>query len=174
MHKNKRLKYLIISASIIFLLFFIFSIIFISSFRIVIVDGQSMENTLHNWDRVLITNFLYKPKVNDIIFFVPKNIHFENKPFVKRIIATEGQTINVDAVNHKVYVNGVELNEPYIKELVNYAGNQKFPLTVPQGQVFVMGDNRNNSLDSRTIEVGTVDVRNIMGKVIFLISSNNE
>ena len=149
-------------------------------FRIVIVDGPSMENTLHTDDRVIISNFMYKPQIDDIIVFMPKTSQnmesdsLTNKPYVKRIIATEGQTVNIDAENHKVYINGVELNEPYIKELVNYAGNQKFPLTVPQGQVFVMGDNRNNSLDSRTIEVGTVDVRYILGKVVYRVYPINK
>ena len=144
-------------------------LIFTFILRIVVVDGSSMIDTLHNSDRIIISNLFYKPAVKDIIVFLPKGEIENNKPYVKRIIATEGQVVNIDTVNHKVFVDGVELNEPYIKELVAQSGNQTYPLTVPKGHLFVMGDNRNNSLDSRFSQVGTVDKRFIIGRAIFRI-----
>jgi signal peptidase I len=149
-------------------------ILFTFVFRIVVVDGSSMINTLHNTDRIIISNFFYKPAAQDVVVFIPNLKNFENKPFVKRIIATEGQVVDVNAQKHTVSVNGVILNEPYIYEPLATAGNQTFPLTVPKGQVFVMGDNRNNSYDSRFAEVGTVDIRNILGRAVFRIFPFNK
>lgn len=138
-------------------------------FRIVMVDGKSMLNTLHNKDRVVITNFLYTPKAGDIIVFVPDLETYEGKPFVKRVIATEGQTITVDANLGKVFINGIAIDEPYIRETLVKQGDQKYPLTVPEGHIFAMGDNRNDSFDSRYTEVGTVDIRSVLGKVIYRV-----
>lgn len=144
-------------------------LLFTFVFRVVMVDGNSMLNTLHDQDRVTISNFLYTPKANDIVVFVPDIENYENKPFVKRVIATEGQTVSVDAEKGKVYINGVEIEETFIRETLVKQGDQKYPLTVPEGHIFVMGDNRNDSWDSRFSAVGTVDVRSVLGKVIYRV-----
>ena len=94
-----------------------------------------------------------------------------NKPLIKRIIALGGQTVDIDTERGLVYVDGVVINEPYIKEPTVRIPNppMTFPYTVPEGKVFVMGDNRNNSLDSRSTDVGPIDERYILGKAIFRI-----
>ena len=149
-------------------------LLFTFVFRVVMVDGPSMENTLHNGERVILSNFLYTPKTNDVIVFIPDMEGNENRPFVKRIIATEGQTIEVDIEESKVLINGVEIEEPYIKEVMLRKGDQQYPLTVPEGHVFVMGDNRNDSMDSRDTRVGTVDVRSILGRVVYRVYPFNK
>ena len=88
---------------------------------------------------------------------------------MKRIIATEGQTVDIDYATGSVFVDGVLLDEPYINELTFLDEGMTFPVQVPEGSVFVMGDNRNNSSDSRNPQLGTVDVRYIIGKAEFLI-----
>ncbi|MBE6903699.1 MAG: signal peptidase I [Ruminococcaceae bacterium] len=149
-------------------------LLFTFVFRVVMVDGPSMENTLHNGERVILSNFLYTPKTNDVVVFIPDMAGNENRPFVKRIIATEGQTVVVDIDKKAVFINGEEIEEPYIKEAILRKGDQKYPLTVPEGHVFVMGDNRNDSMDSRDTRVGTVDVRSILGRVVYRVYPFNK
>jgi signal peptidase I len=134
--------------------------------RQISVDGDSMFQTLHDDDRVLMTNIFYKPEYGDIVII--KTESFGETPLVKRIIATEGQEVNIDFETHIVTVDGMALNEPYINEPTSVEGDFKGPVKVPDGCVFVMGDNRNRSTDSRTSRVGFVDVRNILGKVHFI------
>ena len=110
---------------------------------------------------------MYKPKRGDIVIVTQPNDM--NHSLVKRVIATGGQTINIDAVAGKVYVDDKELDEPYILEPTYVAGNIKYPFVVPEGTLFVMGDNRNVSLDSRSDRIGTIDERYIKGKVWFRI-----
>jgi signal peptidase I len=131
--------------------------------RQISVDGDSMFQTLHDDDRVLMTNVFYKPEYGDIVII--KTESFGETPLVKRIIATEGQEINIDFAAHIVTVDGAALDEPYINEPTSVEGDFRGPVKVPEGCVFVMGDNRNRSTDSRTSRVGFVDVRNILGKV---------
>lgn len=134
-------------------------------FRIVYVDGASMENTLKNEDRLFVTNFMYTPQNGDVVI-ISHGQEYE-EPIVKRVIATEGQSIRVDYKKDIVSVDGVVLDEPYIKEadmvasVSNIANNS---LKVPKGMVFVMGDNRNHSLDSRSEEVGLIAKTDIIGK----------
>ena len=149
-------------------------LLFTFVFRVVMVDGESMRETLQNEDRVVISNFLYTPKADDIIVFVPSIKDYENKPFVKRVIATEGQTITVDAKKGAVYINGIEIEEPYIREVLTKQGDQQYPLTVPEGYVFAMGDNRNDSWDSRFVAVGIVDTRSILGRVVYRVFPFNK
>lgn len=143
------------------------TIIFVFVVRLVGVDGSSMFPTLVNRDYMLLqSNFLCGDYENGdiVVLTVPT---FGQNPLVKRIVATEGQTIDIDFDNGIVYVDGVALEEDYIYEPTfrNYDEGLTYPATVPEGCVFVMGDNRNNSTDSRYAPVGMVDTRRIMGKV---------
>lgn len=144
-------------------------LIFTFVFRIVGVDGDSMMNTLHDKDRLIITHLFYQPKQGDIIIITQPNS--VNKPLVKRIVALGGQTVDIDTDRGLVYVDGEVIDEPYILEPTTYMppSSVEFPYTVPEGKVFVMGDNRNNSLDSRSTGVGPIDERYILGKAVFRI-----
>ena len=146
-------------------------LIFMFIGRTVGVVGGSMENTLHQGERLLISDLFYTPEYGDIV--VLRQESFRADPIVKRVIATEGQTVDIDFENCQVIVDGVALDEPYTKEYGNYLyyDKQDFDreITVPDGCVFVMGDNRNGSTDSRTESIGCVDARKILGKVIFRI-----
>ena len=138
--------------------------------RIVRVDGQSMRETLQNGDILLTVNrhLAGELKAGDIV--VVKKEYFEDgKPIVKRIIATEGQTVDIDFDEGVVYVDGQALEEDYINERTYLEEGTEFPLTVPEGSIFVMGDNRNRSSDSRDYRLGTVDTRYVIGKAAFLL-----
>jgi signal peptidase I len=144
----------------------IFVLLFTFVFREVAVDGDSMLDTLHNNDRLIICNVDYKPKNNDIVVIYVKNLH---KPLVKRVIATGGQTVNIDYAAHRVYVDNVLQYEPFIKEPTAFMGKApivSMPTRVPKGYVFVMGDNRNDSIDSRSGEIGMVDTKYVLGKAL--------
>ena len=125
------------------------------------VVGDSMLDTLRNGDW-LITTRQTEYKYGDIIIDTQPNIHDE--PLVKRVIATEGQRVDINFVSGQVFVDGKELDEPYIKELTHTSFDVTFPVEVPEGCVFVMGDNRNRSSDSRDSGVGFIDTRYILGK----------
>lgn len=135
--------------------------------RIVIVRGHSMEPTLHEGDRLLVQSTFYDLKLGDIVV-VDGYINY-GKPLVKRVIAVGGDTVDIDADAGVVYVNGQALEEPYTAELTYTEGNMEYPLTVPEGQLFLMGDNRQHSEDSRFSSIGTVDERDILGKMLFRI-----
>ena len=139
-------------------------------FRIVVVSGSSMKDTLVDGDYLLlISNVFYREPQRGDIVVVSKESFDNGRPIVKRVIATEGQLVDIDFVNGIVYVDKVALDEPYLSTpTTNYEGVQ-FPLTVEPGCVFVMGDNREGSKDSRDPEIGLVDQREILGKVIFLL-----
>ena len=135
--------------------------------RLIGVDGSSMYPTLQDHDRIVISNMFYTtPKKGDIVVLTKKS--FLPQPIVKRVIATEGDTIDIDFEAGEVIVNGEVLQEDYINEPVSdyNTGNMEFPQTVPEGCVFVMGDNRNHSSDSRVQDLGMVDVRYIQGRVL--------
>lgn len=148
-------------------------LVFSLIFRIMGVSGISMENTLNQGvrdenqtlDRVVISNFNYTPKQGDIVA-ISKKIGSINL-IVKRVIAVGGQTVNINFQTHTVYVNGKALKEPYIKEPTTDPGYDNFPVKVPKDCVFVMGDNRNESYDSRYF--GCVNRHTIIGKVYFRI-----
>ncbi len=131
------------------------------------VNGHSMNNTLYHGDKMIVSNLFYTPKQGDIVVF--RKDEYKSEALVKRIIATEGQTVEIDFEKGIVYVDGVPLDEPYIAEdtyiPLDFAGAQ----TVPEGCVFVMGDNRNRSTDSRKAEIGMVDTRLILGKVLYIV-----
>ncbi len=141
-------------------------ILFTFAFRVVGVKGPSMENTLLNGERLITLNY-FTPKYGDIVAITqPENL---SVPLVKRVIATEGQTVNIDFEKGEVYVDGALLKEGYIKTSTTVKGDIDFPVTVPKGHVFVMGDNRDVSLDSRYKEIGMIDTRYIFGRTFFRI-----
>ena len=144
--------------------------IFTFVIRMMGVDGHSMLNTLQHGDRLLVVNsMLYHDyKYGDIVI-LRKNGVFDDDPIVKRVIAVEGQTVDIDFAEGIVYVDGEALEEDYIREPTYTAEGTEFPLSVPEGSIFVMGDNRNGSSDSRDYRLGTVDTRYVIGKAAFLI-----
>ena len=139
-------------------------------FRVVIVSGSSMYDTLVNGDYLLlISNMFYRePEAGDIVV-ISKESFDNGEPIVKRVIATEGQTVDIDFEAGVVYVDGVALDEPYTYTPTNTSGGVEFPLTVEEGCIFVMGDNRNKSRDSRYLELGLVDTREVLGKAVFIM-----
>lgn len=147
--------------------------IFICRFAFVV--GSSMYPTLHNKDVMLVRKIAYSPKNSDIIVVdVRDNDSIEEDHIVKRVIAIEGQTVDIDYGLNAVYVDGVQLDEPYINmsgddPMIDRTGTGYQSFTVPEGCVFVMGDNRNNSLDSRSGSVGMIPEGSIMGGVLFTI-----
>jgi len=147
--------------------------IFVFGIRVINVAGSSMNPTLNNGEKMLVSNLFYSPEVGDVVVF-KKDEYDPNKALVKRIIATEGQEINIDFDQGIVYVDGVALEEDYISELTRTKLDFIGPKTVPEGCVFVMGDNRNMSTDSRDKDIDMVDERLIIGKVycvLFPLSS---
>ena len=141
--------------------------------HIIDVSGTSMVPTLHNGDKMLVSGLLYKPKAGDIVIF-KKDEYSPDRALVKRVIATEGQTVNIDFDNGIVYIDGIPIQEDYIAEVTTTKLDFIGPKKVPEGCVFVMGDNRNMSTDSRKAEIGMVDNRMILGRayaVIFPIKS---
>jgi signal peptidase I len=139
-------------------------------FRVVVVSGTSMNMTLLDGDYLLLlSNTFYKtPEAGDIIV-VSKQSFDDGSAFVKRVIATEGQTVDIDFANGIVYVDGEALVEPYINNLTTTSGGVQFPLVVEDGCVFAMGDNRGISKDSRYPDIGLIDTREILGRAIFLM-----
>ena len=139
-------------------------------FRVIVVDGPSMERTLLNGDYMfLVSNLFYNnPQYGDVVV-VSKQAYDNGKPIVKRVIATEGQEVDIDFQEGIVYVDGVALEEPYTKTLTTLKEGATFPQTVAPGCVFVMGDNRNNSKDSRSLQIGQVDKREVLGKVCYIL-----
>ena len=145
-------------------------IVFLLIFRMIVVSGDSMYNTLVDGDYlILISNLFYKePQYGDII--VASKASFDDgKPIIKRVIATEGQTVDIDFQQGIVYVDGEALEEDYTYTPTNMEEGIQLPLTVEENCVFAMGDNRNNSRDSRSPQIGQVDTREILGKAIFLL-----
>lgn len=135
------------------------------------VEGNSMYPTLVNHDRMLLlSNIWYtSPQRGDIV--VARIPDFSEDPIVKRVIAVEGDTVFIDFDNGVVYVNGIALSEPYVKEPTYRSFEQNgmtYPLVIEKGHVFLMGDNRNDSTDSRYAVIGQVDQRCILGKAIFI------
>lgn len=130
------------------------------------VVGTSMLPTLQNGDW-LITMPKAEYKYGDIVVVTQPNVH--NEPLIKRVIATEGQKIDINFTSGQVMINNETIDEPYIADLTKTAYDVTFPLVVPEGKVFVMGDNRNHSSDSRSSGVGFIDTRYILGKAQFRI-----
>lgn len=153
------------------LVFALIILIFCFTFlgRIISVDGSSMFPTLHHRDMLLLQCVGYKPTQGDIVVL--------NKPFadvvdpiVKRVIATGGQSVRIDYDEGKVYVDEVALDEPYINEAMREPmGVTITDIVVPEGNIFVMGDNRNASSDSRVMDLGTIDERCVLGRAVWVM-----
>lgn len=149
--------------SAVIVVFFVFAL----AFRVVGVDGDSMNPTLADGDWLAVTGGYASIERGDIV--VVTQPWERNVPIIKRVIAVGGDTVDIDFDNHNVYVNGQLIDEPYILEPTELHYDVTFPVTVDEGCVFVMGDNRNDSLDSRSSKIGMVDERYILGKTLFSI-----
>ena len=142
----------------------VIALIFTFVIRIVQVDGSSMNPSLFDGERILIATFL-QPDYGDVVIidsYIPYG-----KPLVKRVIGMAGDTIDIDFQTGIVYRNGQAMSEPYTAEPTWTYECLNFPLTVPEGCLFIMGDNRNNSKDSRDAEIGCVDTRDVLGVAIW-------
>lgn len=161
----------------------LFTIIFLIMFSIMLfavsftfhVSGTSMYPTLEHAQPLIVWRLNYTPAQGDIVIVDISDLRDESEDIVKRVIATEGQTVDIDYDTNTVYVDGVALAEDYIN---NNDGDTDYDVmmettdmvynhvTVPEGCIFVMGDNRNYSLDSRFEEIGFIDVEDVIGKVV--------
>ncbi len=163
--------------------FFVVILIFTFLLRVANVDGESMLPTLVDGDRLIVSHLFYEPAAGDIVIVNnDKGNIYDNtgnkietidglgKIIVKRIIAVGGQEVNIDFDTGDVFVDGNKLDEQYIAEATKMdEGGHQYPVVVPEGYVFVMGDNRMNSTDSRDARVGFVEEEDVLGKVIVRI-----
>ena len=133
--------------------------------RTVNVDGQSMVPTLQNGDQLIAYSLFYEPERGDVV--VVDGYTSFGQPLVKRVIAVGGDEVDINFENGEVAVNGALLQEDYISDLTQQQYDIRFPVTVPEGCVFLMGDNRPYSIDSRHSDIGFIDKRDLLGKVIF-------
>ena len=147
------------------------AVVFIFAVRTIGVDGSSMWPTLNHGDRIIISAYAYTPEYGDIVVTCqPNNSTDIEDILIKRVIATEGQVIDIDFIRGIVYVDGEALDEPYTASPTYDRETFKGPMEIPEGYVFVMGDNRNNSTDSRDFRVGLIREEYIMGKALFRTS----
>jgi signal peptidase I len=162
----KRELFFWLQAMVFALVFIILLFTFVG--RIIGVQGESMMSTLHNGDMLLLQSVGYQPKQGDIVVLTKES--FMEEPIVKRIIAVEGQTVEIDYDAGTVRVDGQVLDEPYLNEAMERPAWETIDsVTVPEGSVFVMGDNRNHSSDSRVPQLGVVDQRHIIGRALFIV-----
>ena len=143
--------------------------------RLTRVDGDSMNNTLQDGEIMLIWSLGYTPKQGDIVVLNKTPVLLtgwtEPRAIVKRVIATGGQTVDIDYMAGLVYVDGQPLDEPYLPEEMYLPGPtmQQTHWEVPEGSIFVMGDNRNHSTDSRDDQLGTIDTGYVLGKAVLAL-----
>lgn len=136
-------------------------LVFTFLFRVVGVSGSSMNPTLNNGDWLTVSAVPGEISVGDIVVITQPNSL--NEPLIKRVIAKGGDTVDIDFLEGTVTVNGQVLSEPYIAEATQTMGDYVYPQVVPEGMLFVMGDNRNNSVDSRSRAIGFIDERYVLG-----------
>lgn len=153
----------LVAAVLIIVLVFTFVI------RLMAVLGPSMRQTLQDGDRLMVLDSLLVREYRRGDIVIARKESFSDDPIVKRVIAVGGQTVDIDFNAGVVYVDGGALKEDYINDLTYTYEGTEFPLTVPEGSVFLMGDNRNMSTDSRDKRIGTVDTRYLIGKAVFLV-----
>ncbi len=170
--KKELIEWLGVIASALIIVVILFGFVF----RVAVISGDSMKNTLFGGDVVVITNLNYTPKRGDIVVVsrnaenTPDSMRDENGPIIKRVIATEFQIVNIDFETGTVYVDNMPLDEPYISTPTTDQYDVKFPVKVPEGCVFVLGDNRGVSLDSRSSRIGDggmIDTRYILGHAVY-------
>ncbi|HWP51843.1 MAG TPA: signal peptidase I [Clostridia bacterium] len=135
--------------------------------RTSVVSGESMIQTLQSGDMLVVSRLGGSVQPGNIV--VATKPYYANEPIIKRVIATGGQSVDIDFVEGVVYVNGEALDEVYANTPTNRKYDMDFPLTVPEGYLFLMGDNRNGSLDSRSTDIGLVDERYILGRAYWRI-----
>lgn len=164
-NKKERLGIFDVFSSIVAALIVV-TMLFLFCFRVFTVDGPSMLPTLESGEKVIVTAVGYKPQRGDVV--VISEAGSESKPIVKRIIAVGGDTVNINLTTGVVTVNGIE--EHYSEDLTNQTITTAYPMVVPEGTVFVLGDNREMSLDSRYKVIGCIDERLIVGKVVMKLS----
>ena len=152
-------------SGIVAVLFVIFLVVMLF-FRPVTVSGPSMEPTLHDGDRLFVYSFMYEPEIGDVI--VARSPDGADMPVIKRVIAKEGQVVEVDYENGTVTVDGVVMEENYISGMSKVPQNEiEYPYTVPEDRIFVMGDYRDESRDSRHKTFGCIDENTVAGKAVF-------
>ena len=151
-------------------------LLFTFAVRLIGVSGPSMQDTLYTGDRLLVLNAMFCDfKAGDVVVINDYNAEPQlNETLVKRIVAVGGQTVDIDFYTGVVYVDGQALDEPYTKEATYTAEGTEFPLTLAEDEVFVMGDNRNHSSDSRDSRIGLIDERYIMGRTFFRLAPLDE
>ena len=145
-------------------------LLFLVVFRVILVTGDSMFTTLWDGDYLLLVSELFcgDPEPGDIVV-ISKQSFDNGSPIVKRVIATQGQTVDIDFESGTVYVDGQALREPYIHNETTTEEGTVFPLTVAENCILVLGDNRAVSLDSRSPQIGQIDRREVLGKAICLM-----
>ncbi|MCD7891360.1 MAG: signal peptidase I [Ruminococcus sp.] len=188
-HDDKLLNELLTLFETAIITLFVILLIFTYVLKIVIVDGESMQNTLFQDDAIVVSLLYSEPEAGDIVIINADDAVLMNsdntlryevglgKKIVKRVIATGGQTVDIDFEKGAVYVDGVMLEESYVTGLTHLdegAFTDQYPVTVPEGYVFVMGDNRAYSKDSRSLEIGFIEVDSIVGRVFFRLSPISE
>ena len=145
-------------------------VLFTFCMRVVIVSGSSMFSTLVDGDYLLLINRPLCGELEQGDIVVASMERFKDgEPIVKRVVATEGQTVDIDFRAGIVYVDGVALEEEYTYTPTHLSEGMEFPLVVEEGCLFLMGDNRGDSRDSRAPEIGLVDEREILGRAVFLM-----
>ena len=145
-------------------------IVFLLMFRLIVVSGDSMYSTLVDGDYLLLlSNVFYREPEHGDIIVISKKTFDDGAPIVKRVIASEGQIVDIDFNQGIVYVDGLPLEEDYISSPTTVYEGVNFPVIVEEGCIFVLGDNRGVSKDSRSPEIGLIDKREILGKAIFLL-----
>ncbi|MBQ9850667.1 MAG: signal peptidase I [Clostridia bacterium] len=139
-------------------------LVFALMFRVVGVEGDSMNPTLNSGDWLAVSGAETEFERGDIVVVTQPWVR--NVPIIKRVIAVGGDTVDIDFYTHEVFVNGELLDEPYIAEPTELRYDVDFPLTVDEGKLFVMGDNRNDSVDSRSSAIGLIDERYVLGRAL--------
>lgn len=169
-NEKKRQNYIAVYdlVSVVMSSFIIIAVVFTFVFRLVGVVGSSMTNTLHENDWLLTVQKESYDR-GDIVVITQPN--FFNEPLIKRVIAKEGETVDIDFSSGTVFVDGVALEEPYTREdyIIPKLDDIEFPYTVPEGHLFCMGDNRNGSTDSRSNLIGPLDERYVLGKAFIRV-----